>query len=77
MLKLTQKQIKEWLNFNGVIDITNMSNKEIQELKQKEEYFNEYAYSTGIYGCNGCILQGHKTLTFYVITKRTTALFSI
>ena len=54
-----------------------MSHKEIQEIRQKEEYFNEYAYSTGIYGCNGCILQGHKTLTFYVITKRTTALFSI
>ncbi len=77
MLKLTQKQIKECLNFDGVIDITNMSNKEIQEIKQKEGYFNEYAYSQGLYGCNGCVLQGHKTLTFYVITKRSSALFSI
>lgn len=77
MLKFTQKQIKEWLNFKEVVDMTNMSEEEIRKILRKEENFNNYAYSEGKYGCNGCIIQGKKTLTFYVMTKRTDNLFMI
>ena len=76
-MKITQKQIKEWLNYEGVTDITHYTSKDIQAIKESEGWFNEVGYSMGKYGCNGCILQGHKTLKFYVITSRSTALFSI
>lgn len=76
-MKMTQKQVKEWLNYEGVTDITSYSHEEIQKIKNDEEYFNEVGYSMGKYGCNGCVLQGHKTLNFYVITRRNTTLFSI
>lgn len=76
-MKYTQKQIKEWLNFEGVTDITHATMEEIQKIKNDEEWLNEVGYSQGKYGCNGCILQGHKTLKFYVITARTSALYCI
>lgn len=76
-MKMKLKDVKSWLNFEGVVDITHKTHEEIQAIKNKEGYFNEVGYSMGIYGCNGCVLQGHNTLTFYVITARTTALFSI
>lgn len=46
-------------------------------LEKKEEWFNEVGYSSGVYGVSGCVLQGHKTLNFYVITTRSSALFCV
>ena len=76
-MKMTKKQVKEWLNFEGVTDITDWSCERINELRKKEEWFNEVGYSSGVYGVSGCVLQGHKTLNFYVIKTRSSALFCV
>lgn len=76
-MKMTKKQVKEWLKFEGVTDITNWSCEQINELRKKEEWFNEVGYSSGVYGVSGGVFQGHKTLNFYVITTRSSALFCI
>lgn len=76
-MKMTKKQVKEWLKFEGVTDITSWSCDQINELRKKEDWFNEVGYSYGVYGVSGCVLQGHKTLNFYVITTRSSALFCV
>ena len=73
-MKMTKKAIKEWIKL-GATDITNWSVEDVQKLHDKEEYFNEVGYSMGTYGVTGCVLQGHKTLNFYVITARNSNLF--
>lgn len=42
----------------------------------KEGYYTQIGYAAGVYGCNGMLLQGHKTNTLYAITSRTTAIFT-
>ena len=76
-MEYTLKQIKDWKKYERVTDISNLNCEQIKELREKEEYFNEVGYSHGIYGVNGCILQGHKSLNFYIITRRSVALFCI
>lgn len=39
-MKMTKKQVKEWLKFEGVTDITSWSCEQINELRKKEEWFN-------------------------------------
>lgn len=59
------------------IDITYWTDKQIKELKEKELYFNEIAWSRGTYGVNGQIVQGHNTKQLYKITSRTQAIYCI
>lgn len=72
-MKMTKRAIKAWIKL-GATDITNWSIEEIQKLHDEEEWFNEVGYSIGTYGVTGCVLQGHKTLTFYVITANNSNL---
>lgn len=76
-MKLSQKNIKEIVNRKLAIDITYLTDKEIQEIKVNEGWFNELGYSSGIYGCNGVLLQGNKTKQLYAIASRTSAIYSI
>lgn len=76
-MKLSQKNIKEIVNRKLAIDITYLTDKEIQEIKVNEGWFNELGYSLGIYGCNGILLQGNKTKQLYAIASRTSAMYSI
>ena len=66
MLKVTQKQIKEF----PAIDITTWREEKLVELPRLEEI----AYSIGVYGCNGKLFRGTDS-KFYKITSRSTNLF--
>lgn len=77
MLKVTQKQIKECLGQPGAVDITKKSYEEVREIKEVEGWLIEFAYSQGLYGCNGAIWRGAKTGTLYIVTSRTASLFAI
>lgn len=72
-IKTTQSQIKQ----TNAIDITYMDNKEIRKIKESEGWFNEIAWSRGIYGVNGLLLQGNNTKQLYKITARTSSIYSI
>ena len=74
-LKTTLKSIKEFANQAGVVDVTYFSNDELDKLSKKEGFFNQIAYSAGIYGVSGAILQGAKSGKFYAITSRTNAIW--
>lgn len=76
-MKLSQKNIKEMVERKLAIDITYCTDKEIQEIKVNEGWFNELGYSAGVYGCNGLLLQGNKTKQLYAITSRTSAVYCI
>lgn len=73
---VTKKELKEMGN-GLAIDITYLKDKEIKELRQKEGYFNEIAWSRGMYGVTGLLLQGNNTKQLYKITERTSAIFAI
>ena len=66
MIKVTQKIIKEV----NAIDITSYSEDEIQALLKLEKI----AYSVGIYGMNGLLLEDENGKR-YKITSRSTNLF--
>ena len=66
MLKVTQKQIKEF----PAIDITAWREEKLGALPRLEEI----AYSIGIYGCNAKLFRGTDG-EFYKITSRSTNLF--
>lgn len=75
MTKYTQKQLKAMVA-NGIAeDITNAIDTTRKEIMEREEYYNQVGYSSGVYGCNGMLLKGHKTGTLYAITGRTTAIY--
>ena len=70
-IKTTQKQIKE----TNAKDITYMRFEDLQKLKDSELYFKQLAYSAGVYGVNGMLLQGYNTKELYKITSRTSAIY--
>ena len=72
-VKTTQREIR---NTWGE-DITYMSSDEIHAIRNKEKYFDELAWSAGVYGCNGLLLRGHETGAVYKITDRTQAIYCI
>lgn len=72
-MKTSLKDIK---NYNA-IDITYKSFEEMKKLINKETGFREVAYSSGVYGVNGAIVQGIKNKKLYKIVSRTTVLFMI
>lgn len=74
-VKTTLKSIKEFASQSNVDDVTYFSNDKLQELSKKEGFFNQIAYSAGIYGISGSILQGAKSGKFYAITSRTNAIW--
>lgn len=75
MMKYTQKQLKELVRTGAAVDVSYYDNEDRNKLLEKEGYYNQIGYSSGVYGCNGMLLQGHKTGTLYAVTSRTTAVY--
>lgn len=73
--RYTQKELKALVRDGIAVDITNGDNETRRKIEAEEEYYTQIGYSAGIYGCNGALLQGHKTGKLYAITARTSALF--
>lgn len=76
-MKISKKNLIELFNSLEGVDITYLSFDDINELRKKEGYFKEIAYTCGTYGVNAVILRGSKTNTFYGILSRTSNIFMI
>ena len=72
-MKTTLKDIKNTI----AIDITKLSTKEVYEIYHNEHGFKSVAYSIGIYGVTGAIVQGYTTNKLYKVTSRNSNLFII
>lgn len=75
MKKYTQKELKNLVAMGIADDITRGDNETRETIELAEGYYTQIGYSTGVYGCNGMLLQGHKTGKLYAITARTTAIY--
>lgn len=75
MTKYTQKQLRAMVADGITENITNADNNVREELEKKEGWLRQVGYSTGVYGCNGMLLQGRNSGTLYAITARTNAVF--
>ena len=75
MMKTTLKDIKELAKGYNVTDITNISSEGAELLHKKEGMFWNVAYSTGMYGVTGKVVQGNATGRLYAITSRTSAIY--
>ena len=74
-IKVTKKTIREFVKNGEAIDITNISFKDAEKLRDDEGWLDTEFYSMGVYGYNGCVLKGHNTGKRYAITDRTQTLF--
>ena len=74
-MKTTLKDIKELAKGYNVEDITYIDTKGADELREKEGMFWNVAYSAGVYGVTGKVIQGRTTGKLYAITSRTSAIF--
>ena len=70
MTKYTQKQLKDLVNRGVAIDVTYARDRDIIP-----EYYNQIGYASGIYGCNGMLLQGIETGKLYAVTSRSSAIY--
>lgn len=70
MIKTTQRVIKQYRT--GDNDLT--YRKDAAQVLPPERA-RQIAYSVGIYGCNGLLLQDMETGEFFTICARTTTLY--
>ena len=75
MKKYMQKELKNLVSLGAAEDITKGDNETRKNIESVEGYYTQIGYSAGVYGCNGMLLQGHKTGKLYAITARTSAIF--
>ena len=77
MMKTTRKDIIELSQRYDVVDLTHSSPEEIDEIRQKESYFNPLAYSMGKYGGTALAFTGKNTRTIYTVTTRNSNFYRI
>ena len=75
MRRYTQRELKNLIALGAAEDITRGDNETREAIEASEGYYTQIGYSAGIYGCNGMLLQGHKTGKLYAITARTMAIY--
>ena len=75
MKKYTQRELKNLVALGVAEDITRGDNETREAIESVEGSYTQIGYSAGVYGCNGMLLQGHKTGKLYAITARTSAIF--
>lgn len=75
MTKYTQKQLRAMVADGIAENITYADNEKRRELEKAEGWLRQIGYASGVYGCNGMLLQGRNSGTLYAITSRTNAIF--
>ena len=75
MTKYTQKQLREMVSTGVAVDVSNADNDMRNEIETKEGWLTQVGYSSGVYGCNGMLMQGRNTGKLYAVTRRTSAIF--
>ena len=70
MEKYTIKQLKSLVNSGAAIDVTYAK-------KQSDipESYTQIGYASGLYGCNGMLLQGYTSGKLYAVMSRTKAIY--
>lgn len=69
MKHYTQKALRNMVNRGAAIDVTRA-----QSRRDIPESYTQIGYASGVYGCNGKLLQGQSG-QLYAITGRTSALY--
>lgn len=69
MIKTTQRELKNMVKSGRAIDVTNAGKR-----SAIPESYTQIGYSSGVYGCNGMLLQGESG-QLYAVTQRTTAIY--
>lgn len=68
MIKTTLKELKEMTRHYGALDLTNAKDHEIEEIRQTVG-LNKIAYSAGVYGCNGYLLEDNNGKKYTIIGR--------
>lgn len=69
MEKYTLKQLRALVKSGVAMDVTYASERTVIP-----ESYRQIGYASGIYGCNGMLLQGASG-QLYAVTSRTTAIY--
>lgn len=69
MIKTTKRELKQMVKSGRAIDVTNA-----KERSEISENYRQIAYSSGLYGCTGMLLQGESG-QLYAVTDRTSAIY--
>ncbi len=77
MNKYTLKHLKQLAHDEAALDITNISDFNLEQLQAYENGFKKIGISKGIYGMNGALLKGYTTGRLFVITSRNSTLFRL
>lgn len=75
MKKYTQKELRNLVSLGVAEDISYADNKKRNEILKDEGFYTQIGYASGVYGCNGMLLQGNNTKKLYAITGRTQAIY--
>lgn len=75
MRKYTRKELRNMVALGMAEDVTRADNEDYEKIIKKESYLSQVGYSAGVYGCDGMLLQGYKTGTYYAVTSRTSAIY--
>lgn len=73
MKKTTQSTIKSYVRTGAAVDITNYSFETMRDFIHAHS-LEKIAYSSGLYGINGGLLQDRDSGKLYAITVRNSAL---
>lgn len=76
MEKKTLKEIRSYIALGIAEDITRKSFEEIEALRTSAD-LQKIAYSVGVYGISGALLQDRTSGKMYAITSRSTSLFQL
>lgn len=77
MTKYTLKQLKQLAHDEVALDITQISEFNLDQLQSHENGFIKIGISSGTYGMNGALLKGYTTGRLFVITARNSTLFRL
>ena len=75
MRKYTQKELRNMVALGMAENVTRANDEDYEKIIKKESYLSQIGYSAGVYGCNGMLLKGHNTRTYYAVTSRTLAIY--
>lgn len=76
-MKTSKKELLAYASSINAICIDRWSFEEIEALRKQESYFNDVAYSRGVYGVTAYLFQGNKTKKYYLVSSRNSALFQV
>ena len=76
-MKTSKKELLAYASTINAICIDKWSFEEIEALRKQEGYFNNIAYSRGMYGVTAYLFQGNRTKKYYLVSSRNSALFQV